>query len=107
MMNAAPSATDIWAQSVGPEWRSLCREIVFSAVKLAAVEARAAALIEKCPDPFSVALPMANIIGGRSVTEIPLAELTKAAITTGVATADEIRKAQAPDLPQKKQQGAS
>lgn len=94
-MTDAALKTEDWGDANRPMWRTLCREIVLTAVKLAELEARAARLSEECPDPFAVKLPLANLVGGRSVTEMPLGELTAAAVAQGVVTADEIKKARA------------
>jgi hypothetical protein len=82
-----------WAEEHSGEWRALCRDIVLAAVRLAALEDSAQRLIEQCVDIHSVRLPMANVIGGRSIAETPTIELAEIALAAGVVTPAEIRKA--------------
>jgi hypothetical protein len=85
-----------WAEQHGHEWRKLCREIVLTATKLAAMEAAAHALLAQCPDIFAVDLPMTTLISGvekRAVSEIPLHELQELAVAENIVTRSEIRKA--------------
>jgi hypothetical protein len=79
-----------WAEANGDKWRALCREIVLTTIKLEALKHGASDLLGHCPDIFAVRLPMANI----AISEIPINELTDAALTAGVVTSAEIRKAQ-------------
>jgi hypothetical protein len=82
-----------WAESHGDQWRALCREIVLTAIKLEALEHGARELIGQCGDIFAVRLPMANIVGGRPISETAISDLTEAALAEGVVTSAEIRKA--------------
>jgi hypothetical protein len=82
-----------WAEDHGSEWKTLCRDIVLKAIRLGALEASAQRLLEQCIDVSSISLPMANVIGGRSISETPVSELTEAALAAGVVTSAEIRKA--------------
>jgi hypothetical protein len=82
-----------WAEEHADEWRALCREIVLTAVRLDALEANSQRLLERCIDVSAISLPMASKIGGRSISETPVSELTEAALAAGVVTASEIRKA--------------
>jgi hypothetical protein len=79
-----------WAEANGDRWRTLCREIVLTTIKLEALKHGASELLGHCPDIFAVRLPMANI----AISEIPINELTETALTAGVVTSAEIRKAQ-------------
>jgi hypothetical protein len=83
-----------WSETHSDQWGALCREIALAAIRLQALENRARELIGQCPDIFAVRLPMTNLIGGRTVAEIPVSDLTDAAISEGVITLAEIRKAQ-------------
>jgi hypothetical protein len=83
-----------WAEAHADQWRALCREITLTAIKLAALEHSARELIGQCGDAFSVCLPMANLIGGRPISEMPITDLTEAALKQSVVTSAEIRKAQ-------------
>ena len=47
-------------------------------------------MIASCPDIFAVNLPMAAI-ASRPISDIPLKELTEAALSEGVATAAEMK----------------
>jgi hypothetical protein len=82
-----------WAEANGDKWRSLCRRIVLMTIELQALEHSAGELLGQCGDIFAIRLPMANIVGGRPVSETPLRELTEAALAEGVITSAEIRKA--------------
>jgi hypothetical protein len=82
-----------WAEEHDGEWRTLCRDIVLTAVRLDALEDRARRLLEQCIDVSSIRLPMANIIGGRAISEIPISDLTERAMAAGVATSTEVKKA--------------
>jgi hypothetical protein len=82
-----------WAEEHCDRWRALCRDAVLCAIRLAAVEASAHQLLEQCVDPFAVRLPMANLFGGRSISELPLSDLQETALAEGVVTVAEIRKA--------------
>ena len=83
-----------WAEAHRGEWRSLCREMTLTAIRLEAVEARARRLLEGCGDLFAVRLPMVIITNSRSISAIPLSDLKDAALAEGVVTQAEIRKAQ-------------
>jgi hypothetical protein len=82
-----------WAEEHSDEWRALCRDIVLTAVKLDALEGSARRLLEQCINIHSVRLPMANLIGGRSIAETPTIDLAETALAAGVVTSAEIRKA--------------
>src|SRR4029077_446351 len=82
-----------WAEVNGDRWRSLCRRIVLMTIELQALEHSASELLGECGDIFAIRLPMANIVGGRPVSETPIRELTDAALAEGVVTSAEIRKA--------------
>ena len=83
----------MWAEAHRDQWQALCRDIVLTAVKLDALEDSARRLLEQCIDIHSIRLPMANKIGGRSISGTPIAELTEIALAAGVVTAGEIKKA--------------
>lgn len=82
-----------WAEAHGDQWRTLCREITLAAIRLEALERGAQELLGQCGDIFAVRLPMANIVGGRPISEIPVSDLTETALAEGVVTSAEIRKA--------------
>lgn len=82
-----------WAEANGERWRTLCREITLTAVKLEALERNASELLDQCGDVFAIRLPMSNIVGARPVSEMSVRDLTEAALTSGVVTGAEIRKA--------------
>ena len=79
-----------WAEANSNRWRALCREVVLTAIKLEALKHGASELLGQCGDIFAVRLPMANI----AISETPTNELTETALTAGVVTSAEIRKAQ-------------
>jgi glutaredoxin len=83
----------IWAEKHGDQWRTLCREITLAAIRLEALEHSASELLERCPDIFALRWPMTNVIGGRAISEIPLNELKEIALTEGILSAGDIRKA--------------
>jgi hypothetical protein len=82
-----------WVEANVGRWRGLCREIVLAAIKLEALEHSARQLLEGCGDLTAVRLPMTLISNARSISEIPLSDLTEAALTENVITLSEIRKA--------------
>lgn len=84
----------VWAEANREKWRSICREITLTAVKLEALERSARELMGQCVDIFAVRLPMANIIGGRPISDTPIIELAEVALREGVVSAPEIRKAE-------------
>jgi hypothetical protein len=91
---ARASEAVAWAEAHSGQWRTLCREITLTAIKLDALARSACGLIGQCPDTFAVSLPMGNVVGGRAISEIPIRDLTEAALAAGVVTQAEIRKAQ-------------
>jgi hypothetical protein len=82
-----------WAEAHTDQFRSMYREITLAATRIEALERGASELLGQCPDVFAVQLPMMNLVG-RSVSEIPLADLQEAALAQGVVTKSEIRKAE-------------
>jgi len=82
-----------WAEENGDGWRALCREIVLTAIKFAALEEKAQRLLEQCVDISSVRLPMANVIGGRPISDTSISDLTEIALADGVVTSAEVKKA--------------
>jgi hypothetical protein len=83
-----------WAEEHGAEWKTLCRDIVLAAVRLNEMENRARHLLEQCVDISAVQLPMANVIGGRSLCETrSISDLAETALAAGVVTSTEIKKA--------------
>jgi hypothetical protein len=83
----------LWSEKNADRWRILCREIILVAIRLDALECSARELLDQCVDPFAVRLPLANVIGGRPISETSLSELTETALREGVITAAERRKA--------------
>jgi hypothetical protein len=83
----------MWAEAHRDQWTSLCHDITLSAIRLDALEVSARRLLEQCIDVHSIRLPMANKIGGRSISGTPIAELTEIALAAGVVTAGEVKKA--------------
>jgi hypothetical protein len=84
-----------WAEEHDGEWRTLCRDIVLTAIRLGALEDRSQRLLGQCIDVSSIRLPMANKIGGRAISETPIAELTEIALAAGIITLSEIKKSKA------------
>jgi hypothetical protein len=92
-----------WAESHAAEWRSLVRETIVTAARLAALESAAARLIDKCVDVDAVNLPMLNLIGRKSMKvvapgfsgflSITPDDLIEAGLETGFVTKREIEKA--------------
>src|SRR5258708_841936 len=83
-----------WAEEHDGEWRTLCREITLTAIRLEALEDSARRLLEQCPDVSSIRFPMANVIGGRSLCETrSISDLAEIALAQGVITSGEIKKA--------------
>jgi hypothetical protein len=82
-----------WAEEHDGEWRALCRDIVLTAVRLNELEDRSQRLLGQCIDVSSIRLPMANIIGGRAISETPISDLTERALAAGVVTPAEVKKA--------------
>jgi hypothetical protein len=82
-----------WAEAHRDKWRGLCREITLTAIKLEALEQSASELLGQCADLGAVHLPMANIVGGRPVSEMSVSDLTEIGLAQGVITSAEIRKA--------------
>lgn len=90
---ARAAAAVAWAEEHREDWCTLCREITLTAIRFEALERRAREFLAQCPDIFAVNLPM-SVIGGGVIAEIPVSELTEAALGAGVVTDAEIRKAQ-------------
>ena len=84
-----------WAEEHAGEWRTLCRDIVLTAIRLDALEDRSQRLLGQCIDVSSIRLPMANKIGGRAISETPISDLTEIALAAGVVTSAEVKKAKA------------
>ena len=85
-----------WAEENADKWRELCRDIVLTAVRLDALEDSARKLLGQCIDVFAIRLPMANVIGGRSLCETrSVSDLAEAALAAVVITASEIKKSKA------------
>ena len=82
-----------WAEEHDGEWRTLARDIVLTAVRLNELEDRSQRLLSQCIDVSSIRLPMANIIGGRAISETPISDLTERALAAGVVTSAEVKKA--------------
>ena len=83
-----------WAEDHAGEWRTLCRDIVLTAVRLDALEDSARRLLEQCIDISLINLPMANVIGGRAICETrSINDLAETALAAGVVTVSEIKKA--------------
>jgi hypothetical protein len=83
-----------WAEEHANEWRALCRDIVLTAVRLDEMENRARHLLEQCGDIHAVRLPMANVIGGRSLCETrSISDLAETALAAGVVTLADVKKA--------------
>jgi hypothetical protein len=82
-----------WAEEHDGEWRTLCRDIVLTAVRLNELEDRSQRLLGQCIDVSSIRLPMANVIGGRAISETPISDLTERALAAGVVTSAEVKKA--------------
>src|SRR3954451_20009604 len=82
-----------WAEDNGDRWRALCREITLTAIRTATLEENAQRLLSECIDIHSVRLPMANVIGGRPMSDTSLSDLTELALAAGVVTAPEVKKA--------------
>jgi hypothetical protein len=83
----------MWSEVHDGEWRALCRDIVLTAIRLGALEDRSQRLLEQCIDVSSIRLPMANVIGGRAISETPISDLTERALAAGVVTSAEVKKA--------------
>jgi hypothetical protein len=82
-----------WAEEHDGEWRTLCRDIVLTAVRLNELEDRSQRLLGQCIDVSSIRLPMANLIGGRAISETPISDLTERALAAGVVSSAEVKKA--------------
>lgn len=83
----------IWAEEHADEWKSLCRDVVLTANRLASLEESAQRLLDQCIDVHSIRLPMVNVVGGRPISDTPISELTEAALAAAVVTSAEVRKA--------------
>jgi hypothetical protein len=83
-----------WAEANGDKWRALCRDVTLTAIRLDALERTSQEMIARCPDIHAVNLPMGNIVGGRAISETPISDLTERALSQGIVTSAEIRKAQ-------------
>jgi hypothetical protein len=79
------------------DWRALCREIILTATRLAALEERARDMLAPIQGQFVTGLAMATTVGsGLSLLGVgdPLADMRNEALKDGVTTAAEIRKAE-------------
>ncbi len=82
-----------WAEDNGDRWRALCREVTLTVIKLSALENSARELIGRCGDVFAIQLPMTNVVGSELISETQIRELIKIALSEGIVTANEVRKA--------------
>ena len=83
-----------WSEENADRWRILCREIILVAIRLHALECSARELLDQCVDLHAVRLPLANVIGGRPISETSLGEIAERALHEGVITSAEKRKAE-------------
>ena len=83
-----------WAEEHGDEWRAVCCQIILTALRLDALECRARNLLEQCVDLHAVKLPLANVIGGRPISETSLSELAERALGAGIITSSAKGKAE-------------
>lgn len=86
-----------WVRDNAADWRALCREIVLSAERLAALEERARKFLEPIQRAFGVPIAMGSTVGsGLSIlgTGDPLREIREQAIKENIVTEGDIRKAQ-------------
>jgi hypothetical protein len=90
---ARAAAAVEWAEANADEWRQIARDTVLTAMRLDELERRAASLLDQCIDITAVNLPMANLLGGRPISETPVSDLIEIALAKGVVTPAEIRKA--------------
>jgi hypothetical protein len=89
------SEADQWVIEHATEWRDLCSKIVLVAERLASLEARARAMMERLPRPVG-GLAMGSSIGsGLSLLGIgdPLLDLRTQALKENIVSTSEIRKA--------------
>jgi hypothetical protein len=93
---ARHSEAENWVAEHDKLWRSLCKEIVLCATRLASLEEHARKMLEPIEGAY-VALPMGSTIGsGLSLLGIgdPLLDMRTAALKERIVTDAEIRKAQ-------------
>ena len=86
-----------WVADNAKEWRSLCREIVFVAERLAALEEHARRFLEPTASVQGISIAMGSTIAsGLSLlgTGDPLKEMREAALKDNIVNEAEIRKAQ-------------
>jgi hypothetical protein len=87
----------IWSEKHAEEWRQIAHDITVAAIKLNALESRAQRFLADCPylDSGAVRLPMVLIAHHtRSIGEIPIKDLTNAALAEGIITKTELRNAE-------------
>jgi hypothetical protein len=96
-MVARHQEAEQWVVGHATEWKSLCREIVLAAVKLARLEERARNMLEPIHGSYVGGLVMAATIGRFSLLGIgdPLQEMQANALKDGVVTSAELKKAAA------------
>jgi hypothetical protein len=84
-----------WAEANRERWRELCKEVVLASARLDALGQTARDMMESCPDLWAINLPLGNLMDTRQMPEPFLRELTDAAISAGVVSRSEIKKATA------------
>jgi hypothetical protein len=91
-MAASAAEAVIWGEENRKRWRSLCNQMALAAVRMDALERSMQALIESCPDPFAVRLPLANTVS-RPISDTPVREWVENAPAEDVINRSEVEKA--------------
>jgi hypothetical protein len=85
----------VWAEANRAQWADLCREIVLTSIRLDVLGERVDEMLASCPDPFAVNMPMGNMVETRPISEAFLNELASAALSAGIVTPADIKRAKA------------
>jgi hypothetical protein len=84
-----------WAEANRQKWRDLCREVVLAAIRLDALGDTVRELLDSCPDLYAVNMPMGALIERRHLSDMLINELTSEALSAGVVSQSDIKKARA------------
>jgi hypothetical protein len=85
----------LWAEANRDKWRELCRDVVLTSIRLDALGASVDEMLASCPDPFAVNMAMGSLVEAKHISEPFLNELTSAALSAGIVTQSDVKKARA------------
>jgi hypothetical protein len=84
-----------WSEANRTKWRDLCRDVVLAAIRLDALGETVREFLGSCPDLFAVTMPMGAVVERRHLSDMAINEMTSEALSAGVVTQADIKKAKA------------